>query len=638
MSIKGIDVSYWQGKIDWAKVKAAGIRFAVIREGYRKTIDEKFIENVRGATAQGLTVMVYHFIYTDGASIKENAQSTVNNIRKAGLVPASTMIFADLEYDTWTKNGETCTKERCSQYTKQYLEELKALGCQKLGIYANIDYWRNYYTDELKQKYPLWLADYAGNPDFTCIMQQYTSSGAVAGISGNVDMNWLFNESYLTGDNKGDDIVGVTANDVLDVMRSWIGYSEANGKYKSIIDLYNSHKPLARGYAVQYDDEWCDTTVSAAAIKAGAVDLIGTECGVEKHVDIFKQKGIWQEDGTVTPEPGWIIVYNWDDGTQPNDGYSDHIGYVESVSGRTITAIEGNKGEAVARRTLTVGNGNIRGYAMPRYAGQGTAQVTPPSTNTGSSGSAPSKAVLWKGTVTADSLNVRTWAGTENGLCSFSPIKSGATVDVCDSVKAADGSTWYYIKYNGKYGFVHSAYVQRQSSGSTGSGSAGSDGSSGGALSKNLQWKGTVTADSLNVRTWAGTENVLCSFSPLKNGAVVDVCDSIKANDGSTWYYIKYGGKYGFVHSDYVQKQTGSSSSSGGGLSKTVQWTGTVTASALNVRTWAGTENKECSFSPLPNGAKVGVCSSLKANDGSTWYYIKYNGKYGFVHSDYVSR
>lgn len=634
MSIKGIDVSYWQGTIDWAKVKAAGIRFAVIREGYRKTIDEKFIENVKGATAQGLTVMVYHFIYTDGASIKENAQSTVNNIKKAGLVPTSTMIFSDLEYDTWTKNGETCTKERCSQYTKQYLEELKALGCQKLGIYANIDYWKNYYSDELKQKYPLWLADYSGNPDFTCIMQQYSSSGAVAGISGNVDMNYLFNESYLTGDNKGDDIVGVTANDVLDVMRSWIGYSEANGKYKYIIDLYNSHKPLARGYAVQYDDEWCDTTVSAAAIKAGAVDLIGTECGVEKHVDIFKQKGIWQEDGTVTPEPGWIIVYNWDDDTQPNDGYSDHIGYVEEVVDGVITALEGNKGEAVARRRLAVGDGNIRGYAMPRYAGVGVPSTPTESTGTG----APSKTVLWKGTVTADSLNVRTWAGTNNGLCSFSPLKSGATVDVCDSVTASDGSTWYYICYNGKYGFVHSAYVQRSGGGTGGSGSAGSDGSSGGALSKNPQWKGTVTADSLNVRTWAGTENGLCSFSPLKNGSVVDVCDSIKANDGSTWYYIKYAGKYGFVHSSYVKKQSGSSSSSSGGLSKTVQWTGTVTASALNVRTWAGTENKECSFSPLPHGAKVGVCSSLKANDGSTWYYIKYNGKYGFVHSDYVSR
>lgn len=633
MSIKGIDVSYWQGTIDWAKVKAAGIRFAVIREGYRKTIDEKFIENVRGATAQGLTVMVYHFIYTDGASIKENAESTVNNLKKAGLVPASTMIFADLEYDTWKKNGETCTKERCSAYTKEYLEDLKEFGCEKLGIYANIDYWRNYYTDELKKKYPLWLADYAGNPDFTCIMQQYTSSGAVAGIAGNVDMNWLFNQSYLSG-NATVEVDGVTANDVLDVMRSWLGFSEANGKFKQIIDLYNSHKPLARGYKVKYSDEWCDTCVSAAAIKAGAVDLIGTECGCEEHVKIFKKLGIWNEDGTVTPEPGWIIVYNWDDDTQPNDGYSDHIGYVEEVVDGVITALEGNKGEAVARRRLAVGDGNIRGYAMPRYAGVGVPSTPTESTGTG----APSKTVLWKGTVTADSLNVRTWAGTNNGLCSFSPLKSGATVDVCDSVTASDGSTWYYICYNCKYGFVHSAYVQRSGGGTGGSGSAGSGNSSGSALSKNSQWKGTVTADSLNVRTWAGTENGLCSFSPLKNGSVVDVCDSIKANDGDTWYYIKYNGKYGFVHSSYVKKQSGSSSSSSGGLSKTVKWTGTVTASALNVRTWAGTENKECSFSPLPHGAKVGVCSSLKANDGSTWYYIKYNGKYGFVHSDYVSR
>lgn len=114
----------------------------------------------------------------------------------------------------------------------------------------------------------------------------------------------------------GGSVMGVTAQDVLNVMRSWIGFSEANGKFKQIIDLYNSHKPLARGYAVKYTDEWCDTTVSAAAIKAGAVDLIGTECGCEEHVKIFKNKGIWIEDGTITPQPGDIIVYNWDDNTQ----------------------------------------------------------------------------------------------------------------------------------------------------------------------------------------------------------------------------------------------------------------------------------------------------------------------------------
>lgn len=178
-------------------------------------------------------------------------------------------------------------------------------------------------------------------------------------------------------DKKGGNTMGRTAQDVLNVMRSWIDYSEANGKFKQIIDLYNSHKPLARGYKVKYSDEWCDTTVSAAAIKAGVVDLIGTECGCEQHIKIFINKGIWIEDGTITPKPGDIILYNWDDATQPNDGYSDHIGYVESVSGRTITLIEGNKNEAVSRREIPVGWGYIRGYARPKYASGGTASSNP---------------------------------------------------------------------------------------------------------------------------------------------------------------------------------------------------------------------------------------------------------------------
>ena len=145
---------------------------------------------------------------------------------------------------------------------------------------------------------------------------------------------------------------GRSAQDVLNVMCSWIGYSEANGKFRQIIDLYNSHQPLARGYAVQYTDEWCDTAVSAAAIQAGCVDLIGTECGCEKHIEIFKEKGIWIEDGTIVPLPGDIILYNWDCQVQPNDGYSDHIGYVESVSGQMITVMEGNYNEEVAGEVI----------------------------------------------------------------------------------------------------------------------------------------------------------------------------------------------------------------------------------------------------------------------------------------------
>lgn len=181
-------------------------------------------------------------------------------------------------------------------------------------------------------------------------------------------------QQYYDYFNQEDENMGATVKEILDIARSYIGCKESDGSHKKIIDLYNSHKPLARGYAVRYSDAWCDTFVSAVAIKAGAVGLIGTECGCEEHINIFKNKGIWIEDGRITPKQGDIILYNWDDGTQPNDGYSDHIGYVEQISGGTITIIEGNYKNAVGRRTISVGHGNIRGYARPKYASESPAQ------------------------------------------------------------------------------------------------------------------------------------------------------------------------------------------------------------------------------------------------------------------------
>lgn len=157
-----------------------------------------------------------------------------------------------------------------------------------------------------------------------------------------------------------------TANDVLNVARGWIGYSEANGKHREIVDYYNQN---TSGYNLTYSDAWCDGFVSAVAIKAGAADIIGTEVGCERHIEIFKKLGIWIEDGGITPRVGDIILFNWDDTTQPNDGFSDHIGFVESVSGNTITCIEGNISDAVGRRKIVVGNGCIRGYARPKYGG-----------------------------------------------------------------------------------------------------------------------------------------------------------------------------------------------------------------------------------------------------------------------------
>lgn len=158
-------------------------------------------------------------------------------------------------------------------------------------------------------------------------------------------------------------------NKVVEVMRGWLGWSEANGKYRAIIDLYNTQEPLPRGYPVQYDDEWCATCVTAAGIQAGLQDIIFGECGCGKMIELYRAAGRWEENDAYRPEPGDIIMYDWQDtGKGDNTGGADHVGIVEKVVGSTITIIEGNKGEAVARRTLAVNGRYIRGYCLPDYA------------------------------------------------------------------------------------------------------------------------------------------------------------------------------------------------------------------------------------------------------------------------------
>ncbi len=344
-----------------------------------------------------------------------------------------------------------------------------------------------------------------------------------------------------------------TAQDYLKVWRQWIGKSESNGGFKEIIDLYNSVKPLPLGYQVKYSDEWCDTTVSAAAIKAGMVDLIGRECGCERHIKIFIGKGIWIEDGAITPKVGDIILYNWDQAYQPNDGFADHIGVVESVSAGQITCIEGNKNEMVARRVLSIGNGYIRGFARPVYEAASSTPSSGPSTpNSGNGGI--NKSVAYYGTVNTAVLNVRTWAGVENPQLKSCPtIKQGTKVGICDVVNAKDGSPWYYILIDGKtYGFVSAAYITRKSS-SVSDPTVKDDG----VIQKTPIWTGVVTTDALNVRTWAGTNNPRLQSCPLiYSGKEVDVCDVVNAKDGSRWYYIRIDGKiYGFVHSAYIKRK-----------------------------------------------------------------------------------
>ena len=170
----------------------------------------------------------------------------------------------------------------------------------------------------------------------------------------------------------------------VDYAITYLGCKESDGSFKKIIDLYNSHKPLAQGYKMKYTDAWCACYVSAMAIGCGLTDIIPLEVSCGRYITLAKQKGIWVESDSYTPKQGDLILYDWDD-TGSGDAASgaDHIGIVVSVSGKSIKVIEGNNGDAVAYRTIQVNGRYIRGFVTPKYASKATSGGSqPPATPT----------------------------------------------------------------------------------------------------------------------------------------------------------------------------------------------------------------------------------------------------------------
>ena len=154
---------------------------------------------------------------------------------------------------------------------------------------------------------------------------------------------------------------------VLAAAAAMVGIKGGSAEHHRLVNDYNSVRPLPVGYAVKNSDDWCDIFTTVIFQREGLSDLIGRECGVERHIHIFKRLGIWNEDGNSTPKAGDIITFNWDQNSQQNDGWADHIGIVEKVENGIIHTIEGNSNNEVKRNTYRIGHGNIRGFASPRY-------------------------------------------------------------------------------------------------------------------------------------------------------------------------------------------------------------------------------------------------------------------------------
>lgn len=420
---KGMDISYYQKDIDFSLVKMSGIEFVIIREGYRNSTDSRFFEYVSQAKESGIKILgVYHFSYAiDKQSAVEEARLCVKNMIAAGL-DTDTIVFYDFEYDTVKKaalKGFSLDKNDCNRHTVAFCEEVKKLGFTP-GIYTNIDFYKNWYRKDVLEKYHIWLADYKGDADFDCLIQQYTSKGSVPGIVGNVDLNYYYGEDF-----KMEEKNEKSRFKVVDLARSWIGKKESDGSFKSIIDTYNSYTPHPRGVRMTYTASWCATFWSALAISLGYTDIMPIECSCGELIKKAKEMGIWVEDDSYVAFPGDAILYDWNDtGVGDNVGWPDHIGVIEEINDGVYTVIEGNKNNAVERRVVKVNGKFIRGFITPKYDDETLGE--------------PSE---W--TVTTHALNIREKPTKDSKSLGY--VSMGDKVFGTGSVKTVNGKNWIEV-------------------------------------------------------------------------------------------------------------------------------------------------------------------------------------------------
>lgn len=268
-------------------------------------------------------------------------------------------------------------------------------------------------------------------------------------------------------------------NQVVATARSWIGLKESNGSHKTIIDVYNNHKPLAQGYKVKYTDSWCATFISAVMIKSGITDIAPTECSCPRMVALYQKMGRWKENDAYVPSPGDIVMYDWQDsGVGDNTGDPDHVGIVESVSGNVIHVIEGNLNDAVGRRNLSVNGKYIRGFCLPDYASKAGNSTDGESNSSGDKTAAGnesggqtttkinpepakefSKTFAKTYTVTASALNMRRGAGTTKGI--IKTLKKGEEVTCFGYYTKVLSTIWLYVRdSSGTIGYCSKNYLE----------------------------------------------------------------------------------------------------------------------------------------------------------------------------------
>ena len=204
-----IDVSGWQGDIDWAKAKADGVEGAIIRLGYGEgnNADKKAQRNISECKRLGIPFGIYWYSYADTPALaKEEGTDVVAKLKQFGVNPSDLAypVYYDLEKWTWEGHQPPTDPNVYNNIVNNWYSALQSAGYKNLGVYSYTSYLQGPLKHADIYAKTTWVAQYGARMGFDSFPTnsrgwQYTSSGKVDGISGNVDMNAFGNKEYVNG-------------------------------------------------------------------------------------------------------------------------------------------------------------------------------------------------------------------------------------------------------------------------------------------------------------------------------------------------------------------------------------------------------------------------------------------------------
>lgn len=341
MEIKGIDVSSYQGNIDWATVAEYGMGFAILRITEKNNkVDSKFEQNYKGCIKYNIPVGVYKYSYAlSVVDIQKEAQTVIDVLDGRKL---DFPVWLDLEDST----QRTLSTSMLDTLIKTFWSVVTAAG-YKFGIYCNADWYENVIPESAKSKYDFWIASYPANDDgwmqerlrpSVGVGWQYSSKAKIPGISGYVDRD-VFYKDYKDKEESG---VSYTANDainkVVEIAKAEVGYLEKASN--SQLDSKTSNAGSANYtkywrdvYPSYQGQPWCAAFVSWVLMQAFGQAAAKKLLKHWPYVYCPTLGNLFTR--YANPQVGDIVIF-W------RNGEFAHTGIVTKVSGDYFETIEGN--------------------------------------------------------------------------------------------------------------------------------------------------------------------------------------------------------------------------------------------------------------------------------------------------------